>query len=81
MVARLPVAGSAGAGREARNSIIGLAVSDRSALRVEAIGRCWSQGHFLAWLGQTPSPVSSRCFFRRFETLSRTGSGTSGTAR
>ncbi len=32
------------------HSIIGLAVSDRSALRAEAIGRCWSRGRFLAWL-------------------------------
>jgi hypothetical protein len=23
---------------------------DRSALRAEAIGRCWSQGRLLAWL-------------------------------
>jgi hypothetical protein len=27
-----------------------LAVLDRSALRAEAIGRCWSRGRFLAWL-------------------------------
>jgi hypothetical protein len=32
------------------HSIVGLAVSDRSALRAEAIGRCWSRGRFLAWL-------------------------------
>jgi hypothetical protein len=32
------------------HSIIGLAVSDRSALRAEAIGRCWLRGRFLAWL-------------------------------
>jgi hypothetical protein len=31
------------------HSIIGLAVFDRSALRAEAIGRCWSQGRWLAW--------------------------------
>jgi hypothetical protein len=32
------------------HSIIGLAVFDRSAVRAEAIGRCWSRGRFLAWL-------------------------------
>jgi len=32
------------------HSIVGLAVFDRSALRAEAIGRCWSQGRWLAWL-------------------------------
>jgi len=32
------------------HSIIGLAVCDRSALRAEAIGRCWSRGRWLAWL-------------------------------
>jgi len=36
--------------RASGHSIIGLAVSDRSALRTEAIGRCWSRGRFLAWL-------------------------------
>jgi hypothetical protein len=32
------------------HSIVGLAVLDRSALRAEAIGRCWSRGRWLAWL-------------------------------
>jgi hypothetical protein len=36
--------------RASGHSIIGLAVVDRSALRAEAIGRCWSQGRLLAWL-------------------------------
>jgi hypothetical protein len=36
--------------RASGHSILGLAVFDRSALRAEAIGRCWSQGRFLAWL-------------------------------
>ena len=36
--------------RASGHSIIGLAVFDRSALHAEAIGRCWSQGRFLAWL-------------------------------
>jgi hypothetical protein len=35
------------------HSIIGLAVLDRSALRAEAIGRCWSQGRWLAWLADS----------------------------
>jgi hypothetical protein len=36
--------------RASGHSIIGLAVFSQSALRAEAIGRCWSQGRFLAWL-------------------------------
>jgi hypothetical protein len=36
--------------RASGHSIIGLAVFDRSVLRAEAIGRCWSQGRLLAWL-------------------------------
>jgi hypothetical protein len=28
-------------------------VFDRSALRAEAIGRCWSQGRWLAWLADS----------------------------
>jgi hypothetical protein len=36
--------------RASGHSIIGLAIFDGSALRAEAIGRCWSQGRWLAWL-------------------------------
>jgi hypothetical protein len=36
--------------RASGHSIIGLAVFGHSALHAEAIGRCWSQGRFLAWL-------------------------------
>jgi hypothetical protein len=36
--------------RASGHSIIGLAVFDRSALRAEAIGRCWSRGRLLTWL-------------------------------
>jgi hypothetical protein len=32
------------------HSIVGLAMFDRSAVRAEAIGRCWSRGRWLAWL-------------------------------
>jgi hypothetical protein len=32
------------------HSIIGLALFDRSAVRAEAIGRCWSRGRLLSWL-------------------------------
>jgi Uncharacterized protein conserved in bacteria (DUF2332) len=32
------------------HSTIGVALLDRSSLRAEAIGRCWSQGQWLAWL-------------------------------
>ena len=35
------------------HSTIGLAVFDRSDLRAEAIGRCWSQGRWLAWLADS----------------------------
>ena len=36
--------------RASGHSIIGLGVFGRSALRAEAVGRCWSRGRFLAWL-------------------------------
>jgi hypothetical protein len=36
--------------RASGHSIIGLAVLEQSALRAEAVGRCWSQGRLLAWL-------------------------------
>jgi hypothetical protein len=36
--------------RASGHSIIGLAVFDRSALRAEAVGRCWSRGRWLEWL-------------------------------
>jgi len=39
--------------RASGHSIIGLAVFDRSALRAEATGRCWSQGRLLAWLADS----------------------------
>lgn len=32
------------------HSIIGLALLAHRSLRVEAVGRCWSRGHHLAWL-------------------------------
>jgi hypothetical protein len=35
------------------HSIIGLAVWNRSGLRAEAIGRCWSRGRMLAWLADS----------------------------
>jgi hypothetical protein len=35
------------------HSIIGLAFFDHSALKAEAIGRCWSRGRFLAWLADS----------------------------
>jgi hypothetical protein len=44
------------------HSIIGVAVLDRSVLRAEAVGRCWSRGRLLAWLADsyaaspTPGP-------------------------
>ncbi|WP_211225537.1 DUF2332 domain-containing protein [Amycolatopsis nigrescens] len=39
--------------RASGHSIIGLAVFGQSALRAEAIGRCWSQGRLLAWLAES----------------------------
>jgi hypothetical protein len=32
------------------HSIVGVAVFDRTGLRAEAVGRCWSRGRWLAWL-------------------------------
>ena len=32
------------------HSIVGVAVLDRSALHVQAVGRCWSRGRWLSWL-------------------------------
>jgi hypothetical protein len=39
--------------RASGHSIIGLGVFDRSVLRAEAMGRCWSRGRFLAWLADS----------------------------
>lgn len=36
--------------RASGHGILGLAVFGRSALRAEALGRCWLQGRMLAWL-------------------------------
>jgi len=35
------------------HSVIGLAVFDRSTVRAEAVGRCWSRGRWLAWLAES----------------------------
>jgi hypothetical protein len=39
--------------RASGHSVIGVAVFGQSALRAEAVGRCWSRGHFLAWLADS----------------------------
>ncbi len=39
--------------RASGHSIIGLTVFDRAALHADAIGRCWSQGRWLAWLADS----------------------------
>jgi hypothetical protein len=39
--------------RASGHSIIGLAVFGHSALRAEAVGRCWSRGRLLAWLADS----------------------------
>jgi hypothetical protein len=36
--------------RASGHSIIGLAMFERSVLRAEALGRCWSRGRWLEWL-------------------------------
>ncbi len=46
--------------RASGHSIIGLAVFEQSALRAEAIGRCWSQGRMMAWLAR-PVPEAGVC--------------------
>ncbi len=48
-----PTIPTVGDRRASGHSIIGLAVFDRSALRAEAMGRCWSQGRLLAWLADS----------------------------
>jgi hypothetical protein len=39
--------------RASGHSILGLAVFDHTALRAEAIGRCWSRGRLLSWLSES----------------------------
>ena len=39
--------------RASGHSILGLAILDRSTLRAEAVGRCWSQGRLMAWLADS----------------------------
>ena len=39
--------------RASGHTIIGLAVFGQSALRAEAVGRCWSRGRLLAWLADS----------------------------
>ncbi|MFR9802990.1 DUF2332 domain-containing protein [Pseudonocardia sp. RS010] len=45
-----PAVPTLGDRRASGHSILGLAVFDGTALRAEAVGRCWSQGRLLAWL-------------------------------
>jgi hypothetical protein len=42
--------------RASGHSIVGVAVFGQSALRAEAVGRCWSRGRMLAWLANSPGP-------------------------
>jgi hypothetical protein len=39
--------------RASGHSIIGLALFGHSALRADAIGRCWSRGRLLSWLADS----------------------------
>ncbi len=52
--------------RASGHSIIGLAVFGQSALRAEAIGRCWSRGRLLAWLADRISRSGPRGSKRRW---------------
>jgi hypothetical protein len=45
-----PTVPTLGDRRASGHSIIGVAVFDRSAVCAQAVGRCWSQGRWLAWL-------------------------------
>jgi hypothetical protein len=38
------------------HSIVGVAVLDRAARRIEAVGRCWKRGRWLSWLADAPPP-------------------------
>jgi hypothetical protein len=49
-----PAVPTLGDRRASGHSIVGLAVFDQSALRTEAVGRCYSRGRWLAWLAGTP---------------------------
>jgi hypothetical protein len=56
-----PAVPTLGDRRASGHSIIGLTLLDRSALRAEAVGRCWSRGRFLAWLADSwPGRTSGR---------------------
>jgi hypothetical protein len=48
-----PAVPTLGDRRASGHSIIGVAVFDGSALRAEAVGRCWSQGRLMAWLADS----------------------------
>jgi hypothetical protein len=48
-----PTVPTLGDRRASGHSIIGLAVSGRSGMRAEAVGRCWSRGRLLAWLADS----------------------------
>ncbi|WP_448640167.1 DUF2332 domain-containing protein [Geodermatophilus sp. URMC 63] len=48
-----PAVPTLGDRRASGHSTIGLAVFDGPALRVEAIGRCWSRGRLLSWLADS----------------------------
>ena len=48
-----PAVPTLGDRRASGHSIIGLAMFGGPALHAEAIGRCWSQGSFLAWLADS----------------------------
>jgi hypothetical protein len=51
-VGAAPAIPTRGDRRASGHSIVGLAVFGRTAVRAEAIGRCWSRGRWLAWLAQ-----------------------------
>jgi hypothetical protein len=55
-----PAVPTLGDRRASGHSIIGLAEFDRSVLRTEALGRCWSRGRFMAWLADAPPDRPSK---------------------
>jgi hypothetical protein len=45
-----PVVPTLGDRRASGHSTVGVTVLERSVVRAEAVGRCWSRGRWLAWL-------------------------------
>jgi len=48
-----PAVPTLGDRRASGHSIIGLALFEHAALRADAVGRCWSRGHWMSWLADS----------------------------